>query len=53
MRQGSQVYPRRQLPQKLTAQGLLDFIEGGGFKKLLRSKGFLWLASDTDMAASN
>lgn len=31
-------------------QRLLDFIEGGGFKRLLRSKGFLWLASDTDMA---
>lgn len=31
-------------------QRLLTFIEGGGFKKLLRSKGFLWLASDNDMA---
>ncbi len=30
-------------------QRLLDFIEGGGFKRLLRSKGFLWLASDNDM----
>lgn len=29
---------------------LLTFIEGGGFKRLLRSKGFLWLASDTDIA---
>jgi G3E family GTPase len=31
-------------------QRLLDFVEGGGFKRLLRSKGFLWLASDSDMA---
>ncbi len=31
-------------------QRLLDFVEGGGFKQLLRSKGFLWLASDHDMA---
>ncbi len=31
-------------------QRLLDFIEGGGFKDLLRSKGFLWLASDNNMA---
>lgn len=29
---------------------LLDFVQGGGFKRLLRSKGFLWLASDNDMA---
>lgn len=29
---------------------LLDFVQGGGFKQLLRSKGFLWLASDSDMA---
>ncbi len=28
---------------------LLDFVQGGGFKQLLRSKGFLWLASDHDM----
>ena len=31
-------------------QRLLDFVEGGGFKQLLRSKGFLWLATDNDMA---
>lgn len=28
---------------------LLDFVEGGGFAKLLRSKGFLWLATDYDL----
>ena len=31
-------------------QRLLNFVQGGGFKQLLRSKGFLWLASDSDMA---
>lgn len=31
-------------------QRLLDFVQDGGFKRLLRSKGFLWLASDNDMA---
>ncbi len=31
-------------------QRLYDFIRRGGFKRLLRSKGFLWLASDHDMA---
>jgi G3E family GTPase len=31
-------------------QRLLDFVQKGGFKRLLRSKGFLWLASDNDTA---
>ncbi len=31
-------------------QRLLDFIQQGGFKQLIRSKGFLWLASENDMA---
>jgi G3E family GTPase len=31
-------------------QRLLDFIEQGGFKQLLRSKGFLWLAARIDTA---
>lgn len=29
---------------------LLAFVEGGGFDRLLRAKGFLWLASDPDEA---
>ena len=31
-------------------QRLLTFVQNGGFKQLLRSKGFLWLAADNDMA---
>lgn len=39
-----------QARQPFHPQRLLDFVQGGGFKRLLRSKGFLWLASDNDLA---
>lgn len=31
-------------------QRFFDFVQQGGFQPLIRSKGFLWLASDNDMA---
>lgn len=39
-----------QARQPFHPQRLYDFIRRGGFKRLLRSKGFIWLASDHDMA---